>query len=63
MALLESALDNLAAYPRWFVAVCAIIVSAGVLWLLAKILKWTVYLAACLTLGVVVVGVLLWWLR
>ena len=37
-------LDSLAAYPRWFVVACLTIVVAVGIWLLAKVLKWSLYL-------------------
>ena len=37
-------LDSLSDYPRWFVVGCATIVAAVGLWMLAKALKWTLYL-------------------
>lgn len=47
-------LDSLAGYPRWFVAACATVVLAVLLWIAAKVLKWSLYLLMAL---VVVVGV------
>jgi len=47
-------LDSLAGYPRWFVAACATVVLAVALWILAKILKWSLYLLIAL---VVIAGV------
>lgn len=47
--------ESLAAYPQWLVITCVILVSIGVLWLLAKILKWSVYLLGILILAVGVV--------
>ena len=47
-------LDSLAGYPRWFVAACATIVLAVLLWVVAKILKWSLYLLIAL---VVIAGV------
>ncbi|MBS0633059.1 MAG: hypothetical protein JSS11_14195 [Verrucomicrobia bacterium] len=43
-------LDSLAGYPRWFVALCLTIVAAAALWLLAKLLKWGLYVLAALVL-------------
>jgi hypothetical protein len=43
-------LDSLAGYPRWFVAACLTIVAAVVLWILAKLLKWGVYVLLALVL-------------
>ncbi len=45
-------LDSLAGYPRWFVAACLTIVAAAVIWVLAKLLKWGLYLL----IGLVLVG-------
>jgi hypothetical protein len=43
-------LDSLAGYPRWFVAACLTIVLAAVLWFVAKLLKWSLYLLLALVL-------------
>jgi hypothetical protein len=43
-------LDSLAGYPRWFVAACATIVLAVLLWVAAKVLKWSLYLLMVLVL-------------
>ncbi len=45
-------LDSLASYPHWFVAACLTIVAAAVIWVLAKVLKWGLYLL----IGLVLVG-------
>jgi hypothetical protein len=45
-------LDSLGAYPPWFVAACLTVVVAVVIWLLAKVLKWAMYLL----IGLVLVG-------
>lgn len=45
-------LDSLAGYPRWFVAACLTIVAAVVLWVFAKVLKWSLYLVMALVLVV-----------
>ena len=37
-------LDSLGEYPRWFVVACLTLVAAVGLWMLAKALKWTLYL-------------------
>lgn len=63
MAFLDSALQNLAHYPRWFVTLCAVIVAAAAIWLLAKMLKWTLYLAVIAVLGLAGLAVVVWWLR
>lgn len=50
-----SMLDSLAAYPRWFVALCGTIVAAALIWIVMKLLKWSFYL---LLAAVVAVGLL-----
>lgn len=37
-------LDSLGEYPRWFVVACVTLVAAVGLWMLARALKWTLYL-------------------
>lgn len=46
-------LNSLAAYPRWFVVGSLTIVTAALIWSLAKILKWSLYLLLAV---VVIVG-------
>jgi hypothetical protein len=45
-----SMLDSLAAYPRWFVALCATLVAAAAIWIIAKVLKWSLYLLIALVI-------------
>ncbi len=47
-------LDSLAGYPRWFVAACATVVLAVLLWIAAKVIKWSLYVLIAL---VVIAGV------
>ena len=42
--------DSLAGYPPWFVAICGTIVAAVLIWLAAKLLKWSLYLLMTLVL-------------
>jgi len=46
-------LDSLADYPRWVVVACATIVLAAAIWVVMKLLKWTLWL---LLLSVVIIG-------
>lgn len=46
----ESSFDSLAGYPRWLVLACVTVLAAAALWLLAKVLKWSLYLLAILVL-------------
>ncbi len=45
-------LDSVASYPHWFVAACLTVVAAAALWVLAKVLKWGLYLL----IGLVLLG-------
>jgi hypothetical protein len=56
----QTFLHSLAAYPLWLVVVCAVVVGTFTLWLLGKLLKWSlvVIVAAILILG----GAALVWL-
>ncbi len=45
--------ESLADYPRWFVVVCVTIVAAVLIWLVMKVLKWTLWL---LLITVLLVG-------
>lgn len=62
MTEVDVLLQNLALYPRWLVAVVAIAGAALLVWVLAKVLKWTIYLAAIVAFVCVVAGVIAWWL-
>ena len=46
----KTLLDSLAGYPHWFVAACLTLVGAAVIWLLAKLLKWSLYVFIALVL-------------
>ena len=45
-----SPFDSLAEYPPWFVAVCLTIVAVALVWVVAKLLKWSLYLLMVLVL-------------
>jgi hypothetical protein len=49
----QTLLHSASAYPPWLVAVCAVVAGIFVLWLVGKLLKWTimVLVAAILILG------------
>jgi len=54
--------DSLADYPHWFVVACVTIVAAVLIWLLVKVLKWTLWvilISVLLVGGAVVVALLL----
>jgi hypothetical protein len=46
---------DLSAYPRWLVVLVGTLVAALVIWILMKLLKWTLWL---LLFGVLIGGVL-----
>jgi hypothetical protein len=54
-------LDSLADYPRWLVVTCVTIVLAAAIWVLMKLLKWTLWLLlfAVLAIGLGASGWLL----
>lgn len=62
MTEVDVLIQNLSLYPRWLVALVTIVAAALVVWVLAKVLKWTIYLAAIVAFGCVVAGVIAWWL-
>ncbi|MBI5382921.1 MAG: hypothetical protein HZA31_13565 [Opitutae bacterium] len=43
--------NSLGEYPRWLVVACVAVVGALVLYLLAKLLKWSFYALAFLVLA------------
>ena len=55
MDQLHQVLAPLAAYPRWLVITCLVLVGIAALWVLAKVMKFTIYLVL---LALVVVAVL-----
>lgn len=61
-AELHAALQNLSAYPRWLVATCGIVVALALLWVVGKVLKWTIYLIVALGAIAVVGGGIYWWM-
>jgi hypothetical protein len=52
-------LDSLAGYPPWFVAACVTVVAIVLVWLVAKMLKWSLYLLMGLVLAAGV-GTTIW---
>ena len=56
----QTLLHSASAYPPWLVAVCAVVAGIFVLWLVGKLLKWSlmVIVATILILG----GAALVWL-
>ncbi len=52
-------LNSLGEYPHWFVVACAVLASAGVLWLLIRLLKAALW-ALFICLLVVAVAAAAW---
>ncbi len=52
----------LAAYPRWFVLLCLVVVAAGVGWLVMKLLKWTFYVVILFAVLALVLAAVAWFL-
>ena len=46
-------LDSLADYPRWVVVMCVTIVLAAAIWVVMKLLKWTLWM---LLFAVLIIG-------
>ena len=51
-----------ALYPRWLVITCSVIAAVVVLWIVAKLLKWTVFILFTFVVLAIIGGVLVWWL-
>lgn len=60
MTAFDALLQHLAWSPRWLVALAAIVVAGVLVWLLAKALKWAIYLTALAAFACIVVGVVAW---
>lgn len=58
--LIQEAMTQLSAYPRWLVASCGVIVALAVLWVLSKVLKLTIQVVIALAGLAVIVGAV-WW--
>lgn len=59
---IQAIFQNLAAYPRWLVATCGIILALTSLWIVGKLLKWTLYVVVTLAMIAVIGGGVYWWL-
>jgi hypothetical protein len=60
MDWLSRLLAPLAAYPRWFVITCAVLVAAAIGWVLVKVIKWTIYVVILFVLVGLVVAAVVW---
>ena len=60
MSSLDSWLQPLRDYPRWFVMLCFVLMTGSMLWTLAKALKWGVYATGLVVFSVLTGGFALW---
>jgi hypothetical protein len=60
--LIDQCVRQAALYPRWLVVTCTVLAGIAALWIVAKLLKWTLILLLTFTVVAIVGGVLLWWL-
>ena len=60
MDYFQRLLEPLAAYPRWLVITCLVLVALGVGWLLAKAIKWTLYLVIAAVLLLLILAAVSW---
>jgi len=58
----EQLQEALAHHPKWLVALGLSVSAVLGVWLLAKLLKWTIYAAAALALVCALAGIAVWWL-
>ena len=60
--LIDQCLRQAALYPRWLVITSTVLAAIAVLWIVAKLFKWTMILLFMFTVVAIVGGLLLWWL-
>jgi len=56
----QTLLHSLSAYPPWFVDTCAVIAGVFALWLVGKLLKWSLMVIGAMIL--ILAGAALVWL-
>lgn len=61
MSSLDSWLQPLRAYPRAFVLVCFALTAGAIIWVIAKVLKWSLH-ATALGVFALVTGAFALWL-
>jgi hypothetical protein len=59
---IDQCLRQAALYPRWLVITSTVLAAIAVLWVVAKLLKWTLIILFSLTVVAIVAGAILWWL-
>jgi len=60
--LFDQCLRQAALYPRWLVVTSTVLAAFAMLWIVAKLLKWTLLLLFTLVFLALVGGLLVWWL-
>lgn len=60
--LIDEVMRQAALYPRWLVITCSVLGGIIALWIVVKLLKWTMIFLFTLILLVIVAGVLIGWL-
>ena len=53
-------LAPLAAYPRWLVITCVVLVALGVGWVLVKVIKWTIYVVLLFVILGLILAAVAW---
>lgn len=56
----DSWLEPLRGYPRELVLACAVLALAGMLWVAAKVIKWSIYALALAAFAITTVLLALW---
>lgn len=59
---MDTLLQEIAAYPRWLVALILSVAAIVVVWIGVKLLKLTLYVTAAVLLAVALAGIFVWWL-
>ena len=60
--MIDQCMRQAALYPRWLVFTSTAITLAFMLWVVAKLLKWSLLLLLALFVALTVGGLLLWFL-
>jgi hypothetical protein len=60
--LIDQCVRQAALYPRWLVVTSTVLAAIAVLWIVAKLFKWTLILLLTFTAVAIVGGALIWWL-
>ena len=60
MELFQRLLAPLAAYPRWFVITCLVLVALAAGWVLSKLFKWTLSLLLTAVVLLLILGAVAW---